>query len=106
MPCSLVGHQHCALNCGSQAALGSHALAAADFPSPKTQESGQSPRVVVWEATQACDLKCVQCRVNSRPHRHPLELSTAEAFHLIDQVARMKVPLFALTGGDPLKRAD
>lgn len=51
-------------------------------------------------------MKCVQCRVNSRPHRHPLELSTAEAFHLIDQVATMKVPLFAMTGGDPLKRAD
>jgi len=51
-------------------------------------------------------MKCVQCRVNSRPHRHPLELSTAEAFHLIDEVARMKVQLFALTGGDPLKRAD
>ena len=61
---------------------------------------------MVWEATQACDLRCVQCRVNSRPHRHPLELSTAEAFHLVDQLAKMKVPLFAITGGDPLKRAD
>jgi radical SAM protein len=66
----------------------------------------QGPAVVVWETTQACDLKCVHCRVNSRPHRHPLELSTAEAFHLIDQVAKMKVPEFVLTGGDPLKRAD
>jgi len=35
-----------------------------------------------------------------------LELSTAEAFHLVDQVAKMKVPEFVLTGGDPLKRAD
>jgi len=66
----------------------------------------QAPAVVVWETTQACDLKCVHCRVNSRPHRHPLELSTAEAFHLVDQVSKMKVPQFVLTGGDPLKRAD
>jgi radical SAM protein len=56
--------------------------------------------------TQACDLKCAHCRANARPQRHPLELSTAEAFHLIDQIAQMKVPLFVLTGGDPLKRPD
>jgi radical SAM protein len=62
--------------------------------------------LVIWEMTQACDLKCAHCRANSRPHRHPLELSTAEAFHLIDQIAHMKVPLFVLTGGDPLKRPD
>jgi MoaA/NifB/PqqE/SkfB family radical SAM enzyme len=56
--------------------------------------------------TQACDLKCKHCRANSRTLRHPLELSTAEAFHLIDQIAAMHVPLFVLTGGDPLKRPD
>jgi AdoMet-dependent heme synthase len=32
--------------------------------------------------------------------------STAEAFHLIDEIAAMQVPLLALTGGDPLLRAD
>ena len=62
--------------------------------------------LVIWEMTQACDLNCAHCRANSRPHRHPLELSTAEAFHLIDQIADMRVPLFVLTGGDPLKRPD
>jgi AdoMet-dependent heme synthase len=106
MPCSLVGDQHCALSCGSQAALNAAAISTGDSRLPKLQEAAPSPSMVVWEATQACDMKCVQCRVNSRPHRHPLELSTAEAFHLIDQVAKMKVPLFGLTGGDPLKRAD
>ena len=106
MPCSLVGDQQCALSCGGQAALNAAAISTGDSPVPKLQSVEQSPSVVIWEATQACDMKCVQCRVNSRPHRHPLELSTAEAFHLIDQVAKLKVPLFALTGGDPLKRAD
>ena len=94
------------MTCGSQAALNMAATEPAHAPSPKLQQFEQVPTVVVWEATQACDMKCVQCRINSRPHRHPLELSTAEAFHLIDQIAKMKVPLFALTGGDPLKRAD
>jgi len=64
------------------------------------------PMIVIWEMTQACDLNCAHCRANARPQRHPLELSTAEAFHLIDQIAEMKVPLFVLTGGDPLKRPD
>jgi AdoMet-dependent heme synthase len=56
--------------------------------------------------TQACDLNCAHCRANAKPKRHPRELSTAEAFHLIDQIAEMRVPLFVLTGGDPLKRPD
>jgi radical SAM protein len=62
--------------------------------------------LVIWEMTQACDLSCMRCRANAHAKRHPLELSTAEAFHLIDQIAQMRVPLLVLTGGDPLKRPD
>ena len=107
MACSLAGDQHCALSCGSQTEISLAGIPASDSDTTRLlTEAIQAPNVVVWESTQACDMKCIQCRVNSRPHRHPLELSTAEAFHLVDQVAKMKVPLFALTGGDPLKRAD
>jgi radical SAM protein len=35
-----------------------------------------------------------------------MELSTEEGKHLIDQISAMKVPVFVLTGGDPLKRPD
>jgi radical SAM protein len=35
-----------------------------------------------------------------------MELTTAEGKHLIDQIANLKVPVFVLTGGDPLKRPD
>lgn len=38
--------------------------------------------------------------------RNQQHFSTAEAFHLIEQVAAMHVPLLALTGGDPLLRPD
>lgn len=38
--------------------------------------------------------------------RHPLELSTDEGKRLIDQIAEMRVPVFVLTGGDPIKRPD
>src|SRR5947208_17159648 len=72
----------------------------------KSRDFDVRPLLVIWEMTQACDLNCVHCRANARPKRHPLELSTAEAFHLIDQIAEMRVPLFVLTGGDPSKRPD
>lgn len=64
------------------------------------------PFIVIWEVTQACDLICLHCRACAQPQRHPLELSTAEGRRLIDEIARMEVPVFVLTGGDPLKRSD
>lgn len=85
---------------------GSRKVPGTDFASLKPRDFDLRPLLVIWEMTQACDLKCKHCRANSRMQRHPLELSTAEAFHLIDQIAAMHVPLFVLTGGDPLKRPD
>jgi AdoMet-dependent heme synthase len=66
----------------------------------------ETPFLVIWETTQACDLACVHCRACAQPKRHPLELSTEEAKQLIDEIAEMKAPLFVLTGGDPLQRPD
>jgi len=70
------------------------------------QEFNDHPLVVIWEMTQACELKCAHCRANAQPNRAALELSVAEGYHLIDQIADMGVPIFVLTGGDPLKRPD
>ncbi len=64
------------------------------------------PFIAIWEVTQACDLACVHCRASAQPQRHPMELSTDEGKHLIDQIAAMKIPVFVLTGGDPIKRPD
>ncbi len=66
----------------------------------------ERPYIVIWEVTQACDLACVHCRACAQPLRSPLELSTPEAKQLMDQVRKMQVPVFILTGGDPLKRPD
>ena len=66
----------------------------------------ERPFVAIWETTQACDLACRHCRASAQPGRNPLELSTAEAKRLIDEIAAMEVPVFVLTGGDPLKRPD
>jgi AdoMet-dependent heme synthase len=66
----------------------------------------ERPYVAIWETTQACDLACVHCRACAQPGRNPLELSTGEAKRLLDEIAAMEVPVFVLTGGDPLKRPD
>lgn len=66
----------------------------------------EPPYTVIWEVTQACDLACVHCRACAQPKRNPLELSLDEGKRLIDEIAQMQVPVFVLTGGDPIKRPD
>ncbi len=66
----------------------------------------ERPFIAIWETTQACDLSCVHCRACAQPLRSSQELTTGEARHLIDEIAAMEVPVFVLTGGDPLKRPD
>src|SRR5438552_2673173 len=105
MSCSLAGNVHCSIHCGDLAAQ-FWPIREMDFASLRPRDFDVRPMIVIWEMTQACDLKCSHCRANAQPKRHALELSTAEAFHLIDQIAEMRVPLFVLTGGDPLKRSD
>ena len=48
----------------------------------------------------------MSARGTARSPRPPELFSTAEAFHLIEEVAALQVPLLALTGGDPLLRPD
>lgn len=65
-----------------------------------------SPFVVIWENTRACDLACRHCRAAAQSKRSQFELSTAQGFRLIDEIAEMKPKVFVITGGDPLKRDD
>jgi len=82
----------------SPAASGSGSL----VNSPEFQ---RRPLQVTWEMTQACDWKSAPVRA-ARARRDREQFSTAEAFHLVEEVATMRVPLLALTGGDPLVRPD
>ncbi len=66
----------------------------------------ERPFIAIWETTQACDLTCVHCRASAQSSPNPGELTSAEAKRLIDEIAAMEVPVFVLTGGDPLKRPD
>ena len=66
----------------------------------------QAPMLVIWEATQACDLACVHCRASAQPERNPHELTTEQGFRLLDEIRSFGEPLMVFTGGDPLKRPD
>ena len=70
-------------------------------------DAAQAPRLVAWEVTRACDLACLHCRAVAQPEADPRQLSTDEAFRLVDDIAAFTQPvILILTGGDPLKRAD
>jgi radical SAM protein len=75
-------------------------------PQIQTVDFNERPFIAIWEVTQACDLACVHCRASAQPDRHPQELTTTEGKQLIDQIAAWRVPVFVLTGGDPIKRPD
>jgi radical SAM protein with 4Fe4S-binding SPASM domain len=64
------------------------------------------PYIVIWETTRSCALKCLHCRAEAIDRRDPDELTTTEAFALMDQIARLEAPLTVLTGGDPMRRPD
>ncbi|MFN7924328.1 MAG: TIGR04053 family radical SAM/SPASM domain-containing protein [Bryobacteraceae bacterium] len=66
----------------------------------------ESPLLVIWEVTQACDLACVHCRACAMPKTDPEELTTEQGFALLDEIKSFGNPLMVFTGGDPLKRRD
>ena len=70
------------------------------------RDFNQSPMLVIWETTQACDLACVHCRASAQSARNPFELSTEEGYRLLDEVRQFGEPMIVFTGGDPLKRPD
>jgi len=64
------------------------------------------PRIVIWEVTRACALACKHCRAEAIPNRDARELTTCEAFDLVDEVAAYGRPIFILTGGGPFLQLD
>lgn len=71
-------------------------------------DTADRPFIVIWEVTRACRLACLHCRADAVTRRDPLELTTAEGRHLLEQIASFGTPrpLVVLTGGDPFERPD
>jgi Y-X(10)_GDL-associated radical SAM protein len=64
-----------------------------------------TPVHVVWEITLACNLKCRHCGSRAGKRRVS-ELSTAEAFSVIDQLAALGTREITLIGGEAFLRQD
>lgn len=66
-----------------------------------------SPRLVFWETTAGCNLRCIHCRrITVADQLMPQDLTTEQAFRLIDEIAAVGKPVFVLSGGEPLFRPD
>ncbi len=65
-----------------------------------------SPRLIFWETTVACNLRCIHCRASAVGFRSPDDLTTAESFALLDSVASFAKSVIVLSGGEPLVRED
>jgi AdoMet-dependent heme synthase len=64
------------------------------------------PRLIFWEVTKGCNLRCIHCRATATELSSPSDLSTAKALAIIDQLAAFGNPILVLSGGEPLYRSD
>ena len=64
------------------------------------------PRLIFWEVTKGCNLRCIHCRATATELSSPLDLPTTNALNLIEQVSQYALPILVLSGGEPLFRAD
>jgi len=64
-----------------------------------------APICLTWELTYACNLACVHC-LSSSGRRDALELTTAEAIDLVDELRALQVFYVNIGGGEPMIRSD
>ena len=64
------------------------------------------PRLIAWELTQSCNLRCLHCRASATEERSEEELSTAEAVQFIESLPEWGQPILILTGGEPLMQQE
>ena len=65
-----------------------------------------APRIISWNITLRCPLKCSHCYVDAGDDEADRVLSTQEAFSVIDQIRATGKPVVVLSGGEPLFRED
>jgi AdoMet-dependent heme synthase len=70
------------------------------------QGNQNKPRLIFWELTKGCNLRCIHCRASATELSSPSDLSTETAKDIIDQIAAVSTPILVLSGGEPLFRSD
>ena len=87
--------------------LGEIAKAEATGTYPIARHSGKPPGpVVIWNLIRRCNLTCKHCYALSADHDYEGELSTEEAFGVLNDLKAFRVPMVILSGGEPLLRSD
>jgi len=71
-----------------------------------TQGQGPRPRLVFWELTTGCNLRCIHCRASATELMSPNDLSYQECCQVVDQIAEYAPLILVLSGGEPLWRRD
>src|SRR6516164_8181280 len=64
------------------------------------------PRLIFWEVTKGCNLRCIHCRATATELMSPADLPTEKALDIISQLADFGNPILVLSGGEPLYRHD
>lgn len=77
-----------------------------ELPSHLLQFSKDKKPVVVWNATRACNLKCIHCYAQAQAQGQENELNTQQAKIMIDDLAEFGSPVLLFSGGEPLMRKD
>ena len=70
------------------------------------ENGNHKPRLIFWEVTKGCNLRCVHCRATATELSSPLDLPTTNALNVIKQVSQYSLPILVLSGGEPLFRKD
>jgi MoaA/NifB/PqqE/SkfB family radical SAM enzyme len=76
-------------------------------PEAAASEDLGAPLYVAWQITNECNLACLHCIEESGPGKaFKDELSSEEAFNIIDQLVKGEVPYVSFSGGEPMVRPD
>jgi len=73
---------------------------------PRYPQPAGAPITIVWNFTNRCNLNCLHCHQDSSPATSESELTTSEAFSVIDNMADGGVAILTFSGGEPLLRPD
>ena len=68
--------------------------------------TGNRPRLIFWELTTGCNLRCIHCRASATELMSPDDLTYQESCEVIDQIAEYAPFILVLSGGEPLWRRD
>ncbi len=64
------------------------------------------PRLIFWEVTKGCNLRCIHCRATATELSSTNDLPTTKALNIIKQISQLSLPILVLSGGEPLFRDD